>query len=61
VDVSGKLDITVAFPGKEFQYAFSRRLDGPQGQSGCFREKKNLLFLPGFEPLTIPLISKLLY
>jgi len=33
----------------------------PQGQSGCFGEKKNFLFLLGIEPQTIPLIAKLLY
>jgi hypothetical protein len=30
----------------------NRRLDVPQGQSGCFGEQVNLLSLPGFEPLT---------
>jgi len=38
-------------PGKEhLLYSWSRRLAGPQSQSGRFGEETNLLFLSGIEP-----------
>lgn len=38
------------FAHEESQDPLNRRLCGPQGRSGCFREEKDLLSLPGSEP-----------
>jgi hypothetical protein len=37
-------------PGKSLQYPLNRRLGGPQTQSCCFGEDKNLLAMPGIDP-----------
>jgi hypothetical protein len=37
----------------EPQYPLNRKLGGPQSQSGQFGGEKNLVPLPGFEPLAV--------
>jgi hypothetical protein len=48
-------------PGKECRYPLNRRLGGPQSQSGCFEEEKNLLPVLGCEPRTVQHIALSLY
>jgi hypothetical protein len=35
------------------QYALKKRLGGPESGSEPYRDEKNLLLLPGFEPRTV--------
>ena len=39
------------------QYPPNRRVCEPKRQSGCFREEKNLLPLPGIKPQTVQPIA----
>ena len=39
-------------PGQKPRYPPNRKLGGPQGRSGRFKEEKNLLLLPAFVPRT---------
>jgi hypothetical protein len=47
------------YPRKKPQYPLSRRLGGPQSQSGHAREEKNLLLLLQFEPQNIQPVAQL--
>jgi hypothetical protein len=38
-------------------YPLNRRLGGPQGQSGRFEEKKNLVLVPAIKPRIIQTIA----
>jgi len=50
-EVSQQLNPSGCFtPREQPWYLLNRRLDGPQSQSGHFREDRNLLPLPGIEP-----------
>jgi hypothetical protein len=44
------------YPGTEPQYQAKRRLGGPQGRSGYFGEKKNLLPFARFESQTFQFV-----
>jgi hypothetical protein len=44
-------------PINELRYPFNRRMGGSQSRSGRFREQKNILFLPGFEPRIVELVA----
>jgi len=52
MEVSGQLHaMAILFPGKEpLQYPLNSTLGGPQSQSGCYGEEKNILFLLASEP-----------
>jgi hypothetical protein len=54
MEVSGQLHamaVLLVFLGKEpLQYPLNSKLGGPQSQSGCFGEEKNILLLLASEP-----------
>jgi hypothetical protein len=49
MEVSSQHHAPAAVP----QYVLNKKLGGPLGQSECFGEKKNLLSMLEFEPLTV--------
>jgi hypothetical protein len=44
--------------GNSPRYSFDRRLGGLKSQSGCWREEKNLLPIPGTEPRLLGLSAR---
>jgi hypothetical protein len=57
MEVSSQIHARLFTPGENPMYPFNRRLGGPQGQSGRFEEKKNLVLVPAIKPRIIQAIA----